>query len=533
MNEISCILLAAGDSSRMKGKNKLLLKVEGDSLVRKTLREINKVPFKDMIVVTGHQEEEIRSELEGLRASFAFNPDHQTGMHSSIKKGLESLSEGSDGFFICLSDQPFFQSQILEALKDASKQNRQKKIFVPVYEGKNGHPVLISTDFVEEIFKEPDGDYGLSYLLKRYPDLVETLPVKSQGILIDVDEPSDYEKIRENELISRDPVEDFYLFAAKLREEKRPYVVATVIEVIGSASARTGSKAIFSGEGKNLLGWVGGGCAERFIGEESLKALEEHRTRIILADLDDEIFGLGVACGGKMRVFLEPHYPLENVPLPYSDKLQNEVRHLAGLYGWNVKKESSSAIPETPRDLLLTMCEKIAKQRNRSGKSLRIIKEVPARFLGGKRLTSNEVTIVGRTRITEALARHFSLLKFNVRAIGPDLKTEDYPSNVQCHCLDESYQEITFRPDEIVIIASHTSQDPLLVEKALKGRASHVAMIGSYKRSIETLTHLDLMNKETELPLFVPAGLDIDARNPEEIALSVVSEVLNESLRNI
>jgi xanthine dehydrogenase accessory factor len=100
---------------------------------------------------------------------------------------------------------------------------------------------------------------------------------------------------------------------------------------------------------------------------------------------------------------------------------------------------------------------------------------------------------------------------------------------VKCHCLYDSYENITFEEGEIVIIASHTSQDPELVKRALDQKASYVGMVGSYKRSLEVLNYLGRLNEEIQEPLYVPAGLDIDARNPDEIALSIVAEVIHES----
>lgn len=532
MRKVSCLLLAAGDSSRMRGENKLMLKVDGKSLIERTLAEIEKINFEEIAVVTGHQSDVIENELRNHKVQFVHNENHQTGMHSSIKSGLKGLGKKFDAFFVVLGDLPYFHQDILRILLNSYLETGDKKIFVPVFEGKRGHPVLISSDFLPEILNEPDGDYGLSYLLKRHPEEVQSVDVSSRGILLDVDSPEDYRKLVTNEFDSLDPVQEFHLFAAKLREERKPYVMATVIEVIGSASARSGSKAIFNPEGRNLLGWVGGGCAERFIGEECVQALGDHKTRIVLADLDDEIFGLGVACGGKMRVFLEPVYPSETIPLPYSEKFQNEVRILSGHYGLQVTKNFTDNAPDSIEELFILFAEALAKSRGRSGQPLREVKEVPAHFLHKKSPLIKEVTIVGRTRITEALARHFSLLSYQVRAIGPDLKAEDYPSNVKCHCLTESYSDISFKENEIVVIASHASQDPGIVKRAILDKAGHVAMIGSYKRSIETLNYLGLFEKNVSAPLYIPAGLDIDARNPDEIALSVVSEIFLR-LRNI
>lgn len=333
--------------------------------------------------------------------------------------------------------------------------------------------------------------------------------------------------------VTSDPVMDFFSKVQNLRSVNRPYAMATVIEVMGSASARTGSKAIFDQDGFNLLGWVGGGCAERFIGEEAVMAIQEGKPRIVLADLDDEIFGLGVACGGKMRVFIDPILPAELILLPKTDQFQNEIRSLAGFYGWNIQEDPNLDPPQTIEDLLVVMARTAAAKRGVTGKSLRDIKKVPATFKPAiNQSFLKEVTIVGRTRITEALARHFTLLNYSVRVVGPDIKSENYPTSVKCSCLEDSYDSINFREGEVVIIAGHTAQDPLLVEKALNQKASHVAMIGSLKRSHEVLNHLQLVDQEINLPLFIPAGLDLSAKNPDEIALSVISEVILERRRS-
>jgi len=303
----------------------------------------------------------------------------------------------------------------------------------------------------------------------------------------------------------KDPVEDIHRLAADLRAEHRPFAIATVIEVEGSASALTGSKAIFDETGKNLLGWVGGGCAERYIGEQSAESLQAGQTRIVLADLDDEIFGLGVACGGKMRIFIEPVPKPETVRVANAGTLQKPMEALAKFYGWNLQIDVEQPSPRSTRDLLFSMARSIAKTRNSSFQPLRETKDLPVQMRESNLRFSKQATLVGRSRITEALARHFELLQFDVRTVM-------------------SRDEFEFRAGEIVVVASHTSNDPLIVERALK-RSAHVAMVGSRKRALEVLNHLKIEN-ETGLPLYIPAGLDIAARNPDEIALSIVAEII-------
>lgn len=232
-----------------------------------------------------------------------------------------------------------------------------------------------------------------------------------------------------------------------------------------------------------------------------------------------------------MKVFIDPVVPSETIELPETEKFQNVIRSLSGFYGWNVKKNSEDA-PETIEELLLLLSRKVASIRGRTHDHLRSVKEVRGKFHETP-VNSCSVIIIGRTRITEALARHFSLLNFNITAIGPNLKNEDYPSSVKCHCLDDSYDSVQFHKNDIVIVASHTSQDPEFVRRALEAKCAYVGMIGSYKRTEEVLNYLGLMDMEINSPLYIPAGMDIDARNPDEIALSIVVEILTLRARNI
>ena len=99
---------------------------------------------------------------------------------------------------------------------------------------------------------------------------------------------------------------DFIDHLRSMRDANTPYAVATVVEVVGSSSAKTGAKALISAEGEVVTGWVGGGCAESTACHAAVEALESGQTAIIDIDLDDEVLGVGMPCGGSMRVYVEP-----------------------------------------------------------------------------------------------------------------------------------------------------------------------------------------------------------------------------------
>nr|MDA3948152.1 hypothetical protein [Spirochaeta sp.] len=183
--------------------------------------------------------------------------------------------------------------------------------------------------------------------------------------------------------------------------------VATVIAVRGSASARVGSKAVFDATGKNLAGWVGGGCAETYVGENVVAALEDRAPRIVHVDLDDEIFGLGIVCGGTMDVFVEPLLPPRQLSLPRLDPMEyeTELRFLAESLGFKAAFDGATKTVNGLADLYLVLAGAIAVSRGQQMVSLRRVKQLPVHFVEGPRRRPDSVLLVGQTRITETLAR--------------------------------------------------------------------------------------------------------------------------------
>jgi xanthine dehydrogenase accessory factor len=94
-----------------------------------------------------------------------------------------------------------------------------------------------------------------------------------------------------------------------LQARREAFALATVVETEGSASAKPGAKALISDRGELLTGWVGGGCAESAVREVALGCLRSGTPTIIELDLNDEVLGIGMPCGGSMRVFVEPVLP--------------------------------------------------------------------------------------------------------------------------------------------------------------------------------------------------------------------------------
>lgn len=192
---ISGILLAAGESTRMEGAFKPLLKWGRRSVIGACVENLRGTSLAEIIVVLGHREAEVRASLAGAGVEYAINPDYREGMLTSIKTGWSQLSPQTDAVLIALVDQPMVSTATIQKLIEAFEQGG-KKIALPVFEGKHGHPVILSREFEQEVMQlRDDAPEGLKALINAYRDEVLEVPVDSSSVVEDIDRPGDYERL--------------------------------------------------------------------------------------------------------------------------------------------------------------------------------------------------------------------------------------------------------------------------------------------------------------------------------------------------
>src|SRR5258708_8354834 len=109
---------------------------------------------------------------------------------------------------------------------------------------------------------------------------------------------------------------DLYSRAAELAAQRKPWAIATVVRVEGSSAARRGSKALIDSQGRIIMGWVGGGCAESAVRCEALRCIRSEKPELITLDMQDEVLGVGMPCGGIMDVCIEPGRPWPALGIP-------------------------------------------------------------------------------------------------------------------------------------------------------------------------------------------------------------------------
>jgi molybdenum cofactor cytidylyltransferase len=184
---VSAIVLAAGRSSRM-GKLKQLMPLGKSTILEQTLDNLLGSKASEVIVVLGHKAEEITKRLSGRPVKVVVNPLYRKGMGTSIAAGLKFLDSQAQAVMLVLGDQPYVDSATIDKLLDAFVK-KDKGIVIPVYKKQRGHPLIFDRRYQAQLSKLK-GDIGGREIIKENPKDVLEVPVKCEGVVIDIDTPN-------------------------------------------------------------------------------------------------------------------------------------------------------------------------------------------------------------------------------------------------------------------------------------------------------------------------------------------------------
>lgn len=188
-NRIGLIILAAGGSSRMNAP-KQLLEFQGKTLLRRAVETAVETNYQPVIVVLGANFEKTRAEIEDLPVRIVFNADWQTGLSSSIKKGIEKLlklSPDAPGCLIALADQPFVAAKHLNLFAEKFF-NSDNLVIAAEYDETVGVPALFARAVLGD-FGELSGDKGAKTVIEKHRPTLQTIRLPEAAF--DIDTPSD------------------------------------------------------------------------------------------------------------------------------------------------------------------------------------------------------------------------------------------------------------------------------------------------------------------------------------------------------
>jgi len=345
-------------------------------------------------------------------------------------------------------------------------------------------------------------------------------------------------------------MEDIYSEILKALEKKEKLALATLITRVGSAPRAVGAKYLIKGDGTSS-GSIGGGCVEAEVWQEAQQVMEKGGGRVLHFNLTSEQLAEGgLICGGNIDIFLEP----------LREEFLNIYQEIK-----RVKQKGGSALLVTfisvggdfpkggSKVLMKVSGEKVGSLLGGADVEKEILKEGDG-LLRDKRpkvlILSSEnrrmeillepifseptVYLFGGGHVSEQVAPlakkvHFKVVVIDDREMFANRERFPEADAVIVSEFERCFEQLNIDDSSyIVIVTRGHLYDGFVLEQAIKSKARYVGMIGS-KKKIWTL-YQNLMEKgitkETLDHVHAPIGIDINSETPEEIAVSIVAELI-------
>ncbi len=319
--------------------------------------------------------------------------------------------------------------------------------------------------------------------------------------------------------------------------ENLPIALATVVQTWGSAPRKEGAKMAVTPDGR-MAGSVSGGCVEGAVFEEAVAALANGRAKLLHFGVADETaWDVGLACGGTIEIFVEAlnanAYALMH-ELITQDKAGASITIIRGPEGTVGQKLTVARDGRTLGTLgpELDALALAAEKKLQSPQRVQLTDEVEV-FVDTVR-PSPTLIMVGGVHIAVALTQYAKVLGFQTtvidprRAFGSEARFPHVDKLIQAWP-NKAFAEVEVTPETAVALLTHDPKidDPAL-EVVLNSPAFYIGALGSSKTHAKRVARLQEMGITANQisRIHAPIGLNITAVTPEEIALSVMAEIV-------
>ena len=191
---IAGLILAAGESRRM-GRDKALLTYRGRTFLETIISNLGAAGIKNVTVVLGHHAEAIQRAVDVGTVRVVINQEYQRGQTSSLQLGLAAAAADSpEAIILCLVDHPAISPEVIAELRKRFESTRPP-VLIPTYKGERGHPVVIGQKLFPELLALLPAEPA-NAVIRKYRNETQFVEVTDRGILIDVDDPPTYERLK-------------------------------------------------------------------------------------------------------------------------------------------------------------------------------------------------------------------------------------------------------------------------------------------------------------------------------------------------
>ena len=338
-------------------------------------------------------------------------------------------------------------------------------------------------------------------------------------------------------------MEDVFKQLDQWRQDNEKIAIITVVETWGSAPRPVGSKMVTTQSG-GIAGSVSAGCVEGAVIEEAAIVMSTGKPRLVEFGVADETaWGVGLACGGKIKVFIEPGLSIDSIYHVLKENLVNGIPFFTITYLDGSEEQTNKKLlvepggkqigdldwPKEGNKILDEALNYLANE-----KSGTITDSAGANLFIDVQPLPPKLIIVGAVHLSVPLITIANTIGFETILIDPReafASHERFPHVDQLvqRWPDEALQELTLDKSAYIVVLTHDPKldDPALLS-ALNSDARYIGALGSRRTNQKRFERLrDAGLTEDQLSrLHAPIGLDLGGRSSNEIAISIMAEIV-------
>ena len=186
--QLSGLILAAGQGSRLGGRPKALLRYRNEFFIDRLVRTLRESGCSSIVVVLGSAADEVLQTAQLHDVYVVINPDWESGMSSSLQLGVANIDPRDGDVIISVVDQPDVSKDSVARLR---AWHRSGRITVPTFSERPGHPVLFDTALAHDAAVAARGDVGARDFVRLHPEVVDYVDCSDIGSGLDVDTSAD------------------------------------------------------------------------------------------------------------------------------------------------------------------------------------------------------------------------------------------------------------------------------------------------------------------------------------------------------
>ncbi len=348
---------------------------------------------------------------------------------------------------------------------------------------------------------------------------------------------------------------DIFQEIIKALEHEDRVMLATIISTSGSTPASALSKMLVKDDCSAIVGTVGGGCMEADVAEHAKIIYQKRIAKIVSYRLTEDGIEQGLICGGTLNILIEP-VTRESIPLltqlrdlcdegedcvlatilsedgskiektiishpDYQDRLPGSVNPF-------FVNELISKLTPTGVDI-----EDLVRKVYKRGETEHL-KTESGELILEPMMGKPSLVIFGGGHVSKYVSRTATMAGFGVTVVDDrDMfaNPRRFPEVEKTIAVryEEAFEQLTIKPSTYIVIVTRGHRyDEVVLEHAVKTQAKYIGMIGSKRKVFSTYQRLVKRGTPVELlkKIYAPMGLDIGAVTAEEIAVSIVSEMI-------